>query len=98
MDPKLQALLAVVPERTARGPSGTPFAAASLAARHPERLAHLATRLSWLTPLEPPGFDDQRILGLVNAAGRPVQVDLEDGGETEADGAPPPESARYAAA
>jgi hypothetical protein len=88
-----------VPERFARAPTGVPFDPASCATRHPERLAHIAAKLSWLTPLEALTTDDLRILGLVNAAGRPLQsADLEDGGETEADDAPPPESAQYAAA
>lgn len=56
----------------------------SSATRHPERIAFLARTLSWLTPLATLGPDDQRLLGLVNAAGRPVHAaDLEEGAEGE---------------
>ncbi|HWA38149.1 MAG TPA: hypothetical protein VG873_09825 [Burkholderiales bacterium] len=43
-------------------------------------MPHIAQLLNWLTPLSPLTLDDQRILGLVNAAGRPVHSsDLEEG-------------------
>jgi hypothetical protein len=60
----------------------------SSATRYPERLPHIARLLNWLTPLYALTLDDQRILGLVNAAGRPVHSsDLEEGAaEGGADG------------
>ena len=91
LDSKLLSLLALVPERLARLPTGMAFDPQSCATRHPERLAHIAGKLSWLTPLEALTTDDLRILGLVNAAGRPEHsADLED--------AAPLESLEHAAA
>lgn len=70
--------------------------------RHPERIALLARCLSWLTPLQPLDLEGQRILGLVNAAGRPVHAaDLEEGAEGDeppAAEAQPLESAEHVAA
>ncbi len=77
---RVSTLLALIPDRVARQGSGVPFAPESCASRYPERIAHLARQLGWLTPLASLTIDDQRILGLVNAAGRPVHAaDLEDG-------------------
>lgn len=55
--------------------------------RYPERLPHIARLLNWLTPLYSLTLDDQRMLGLVNAAGRPVHSsDLEEGAAEGAEG------------
>jgi hypothetical protein len=78
------------------------FAVESSGSRHPERIALLARNLSWLTPLAVLGVDEQRVLGLVNAAGRPVHAaDLEEGAEGDeppAADAQAPESAQHVAA
>ena len=93
MDKRVSTLLEVIPDRAARLVTGVPFLAETASSRHPERLAHIAQHLSWLTPLVFLTVDDQRILGLVNAAGRPVHSsDLEEGeggGELEAADAEP---------
>ena len=91
-----------MPERVARRLSGVSFAPESSVSRHPERIAHIARQLSWLTPLNSLTTDDQRLLGLLNAAGRPVHSgDLEDGdgaGEADAEDAAPLAQIEYAAA
>jgi hypothetical protein len=82
--------LALVPDRVARRATGVTFTPDATSSRYPERIAHLARHLSWLTPLGSLTIDDQRVLGLVNAAGRPVHAaDLEDGvGEDPEEPAP----------
>ncbi len=75
----LERITAIVPERVARLPSGTAFDAQHAATAHPERLAHLALRLGWLTPLVAEDTESQQRLGLLNAAGRPLQGGGEDG-------------------
>ena len=88
-----------MPDRVARQPSGVRFHPESSASRHPERIAHLARHLSWLTPLGALTVDDQRVLGLVNAAGRPVHAgDLEDGAGEDPEDAPATERAEHAIA
>lgn len=78
---RLSTLLAVIPDRAIRQLTGAPFRPETSATRHPERLPHIARLLNWLTPLAVLTVDDQRVLGLVNAAGRPVHAtDLEEGG------------------
>lgn len=73
----------LIPERVARVQSGTMFAAA-VPCRYPERVAHIARFLHWLSPLEELTREDQQVLGLLNAAGRPVHAaDLEDEDEEE---------------
>jgi hypothetical protein len=54
-----------------------------------------------MTPLSPLTLDDQRVLGLVNAAGRPVHAaDMEDGAGEPAEPEPdePAERTRHALA
>jgi hypothetical protein len=73
MDPRLAAVLSLIPERTARVSTGSAFLLPDAAAcAHPERVALLAGFLHWLSPLERLSKDDQRALGLVAANGRPV--------------------------
>lgn len=73
MDPRLAAILPLIPERVARLSSGSALVLPDAAAcAYPERVAHLARFLHWLSPLEPLSKDDQRALGLVAANGRPV--------------------------
>jgi hypothetical protein len=92
--------LAVIPDRVARELSGVRFAPESSSSRYPERMAHIARHLSWLTPLNALTVDDQRVLGLVNAAGRPVHAaDLEDGlGEADPEEPAPMERIEHAIA
>jgi hypothetical protein len=72
-------IVSLIPERTARLSSGVAFTPEASVCRHPERLAQLALFLNWMSPLNPITKDDQRALGLLNAAGRPVHaVDLEE--------------------
>ncbi len=87
---RVSTLLALVPDRIARQQTGVPFNPQPSSTRPPDPLAHIGRYLSWLTPLVSLTIDDQRILGLVNAAGRPVHAgDLEDGmGDDPEDVAP----------
>lgn len=82
----VRSLMALIPERVARVQSGSAFTAGESPCRHPERLAHLARFLHWLSPLEVLAKPDQQALGLLNAAGRPVHAaDLEDEPDGELD-------------
>jgi hypothetical protein len=85
MHPKLAALLPLIPDRVARVHPGSAFvmpqAAASCA--HPDRLAFVAERLHWLSPLDRLSKDEQRALGLLVSNGRPVAE--ADEMETEAE-------------
>src|SRR3977135_3287745 len=82
-------IVALIPERVTRIPSGTPFAASMPGAcRYPERLAHLARFLKWLSALDPISKEDQTVLGLFNASGRPAHAgddDDDSAGEIDAD-------------
>ena len=85
MDPRLAAVLPLIPERTARVSTGSAFLLPDAAAcAHPERVALLARFLHWLSPLEPLSKDHQRSLGLVGANGRPVSGNGEVLGDEEA--------------
>ena len=77
-------ILSLIPERVARAPSGTAFQAQAAACKHPERFAHLVKFLQWLSPLTVLTRDDQQLLGLLSASGRPMHAgDDEDDGEPE---------------
>jgi hypothetical protein len=77
-------IISLIPERVARAQSGALFTMTG-ACRHPERIAYLSRYLQWLSPLNPVSRDDQQLLGLLLANGRPVHAgDVED----EADAAP----------
>ena len=72
-------IVSLIPERVVRTPSGTRFSAANPGAcRYPERLAHLARFLRWLSALDPISKEDQTALGLFNANGRPAHAGDED--------------------
>ncbi len=72
-------IVSLIPERVARVPTGTRFSASSPGAcRYPERLAHLAHFLRWLSALDPISKEDQTVLGLLNANGRPAHAGDED--------------------
>jgi len=77
-------IISLIPERVARAQSGALFTMTG-ACRHPERIAYLSCYLQWLSPLNPVSRDDQKLLGVLLANGRPVHAgDVED----EADAAP----------
>src|SRR2546428_6060515 len=77
-------IISLIPQRVARAQSGALFTMIG-ACRHPERIAYLSRTLRWLSPLNPVSRDDQQLLGLLLANGRPVHAgDVED----EADAAP----------
>lgn len=77
-------LLSLIPERVARAPSGTCFAAEGAGSRHPERVVHLTKFLQWLSPLNALTREDQQVLGLLSASGKPVHAgDEDDEGEVE---------------
>jgi hypothetical protein len=65
-------VLSLIPERAPRMQLGAPFLPEAGASRHPERVRHLAKFLHWLSPLTALDKEDQKILGLLNAAGRPM--------------------------
>ena len=72
-------ILSLIPERVVRRPGGMPFSPSKPGAcRYPERLAHLARFLQWLSALDPISKEDQTVLGLFNASGRPVHAGDED--------------------
>jgi len=83
-------IVSLIPERVARVQSGAGFHSTESPSRYPERVSHLAQFLSWLSPLNAISKDDQHILGLLHANGRPVhanemeeesaELGLEDGG------------------
>src|SRR5712671_7194419 len=81
-------IVSLIPERVARVQSGATFDKAESASRYPARVSHLAQFLSWLSPLNAISKDDQHLLGLLHANGRPVHAnemeeesaELEDGG------------------
>jgi len=72
-------VVSLIPERVARTASGALLTYPDAAAcRYPERIAHLLQFLHWMSPLNPITKDDQRVLGLRDANGRPVHAaDLE---------------------
>jgi hypothetical protein len=82
-------IVSLIPERVPRLQSGTLFSAANPGGcRYPERLAHLSQFLKWLSALDPISKEDQTVLGLFNANGRPAHAGDEDdegAGETEAE-------------
>ncbi len=79
---RVATILAAIPERAPRAPSGTPIrlprdAAAHEAGPH-SRLAFLAQHLSWLTPFSELGPDGQRALGLLATRDKPLDRDDEE--------------------
>jgi hypothetical protein len=72
-------IFALIPERVTRIHSGTPFAATVPGGcRYPERLAHLARFLKWLSALDPISKEDQTVLGLLSPSGRPAHAGEDD--------------------
>jgi hypothetical protein len=59
-------IVALIPRRVARMPSGTPFSvSATAASRHGAQLSHLAPYLGWTSPLVALTKEDQQALGLM---------------------------------
>ncbi len=72
-------LVALIPGRVARMPSGTPFSVSSAAAaRNGAQLSHLAPFLGWTSPLVALSKEDQQALGLMAPHGKPGEG--EEGG------------------
>jgi hypothetical protein len=78
-------LLSLIPERTARSPSGVLFRPEQTACAYPERLAQLSRFMSWLRPLDALTREEQVALGLVAANGRPVQASADEDDAEEAE-------------
>jgi hypothetical protein len=73
---RVSSLLAAIPERTVRLPSGTPI---RLDANGGEsRLAFLSQQLSWLTPFNQLSPDGQRTLGLLATRDKPLDRDEDE--------------------
>jgi hypothetical protein len=81
----VQQILSLIPDRTARSQSGLVFVAGQSACAFPERLAFLAERLHWLSPLEPIDSEARRLLGFGTAAARPADALGEASAEEEED-------------
>jgi hypothetical protein len=71
-------IVSIVPDRTPRLRSGTPFAPAAAVSTHASQIAYLAQFLNWLTPLNAINEEDQRALGCLPPHGRPTRPDDED--------------------
>jgi hypothetical protein len=86
MNPRLAAVLSLIPERVARTHVGATFtmSEAAAACAHPDRLAFVAGRLHWMSPLERITKDEQRALGLLVSNARPA-AELVDADELAAD-------------
>lgn len=71
-------LLSLIPDRIARTQSGVAFMPEGTACKHPDRLGQVAKLLHWLSPLDALSKEDQRVLGLISASGRPLQAEDEE--------------------
>jgi len=74
-------LLALIPQRTGRAPSGVLFRPQACGCAYPERLAQLSRFLSWLRPLDALTREEQMALGLIAANGKPMPAGEEDDAE-----------------
>jgi hypothetical protein len=71
---RIAQLVALIPGRVARVPSGTPFSVSSAAAsRNGAQLSHLAPFLGWTSPLVTLTKEDQQALGLMAPHAKPVE-------------------------
>ncbi len=91
-------IVALIPGRVARTPSGTPFSvSAAAAARNGTQLSHLAPYLGWTSPLVALTKEDQQALGLMAPHGKSGEG--EEGGsglpEDEDDESEPSLSGRF---
>ena len=79
---RVSAILAVIPERAQRAPSGTPIRlpreAAGQEPGQESRLAFLSRQLSWLTPFSELGPEGQRALGLLATRDKPLDRDEDE--------------------
>jgi hypothetical protein len=75
---RLAAILAAIPERTTRMPSGTPIRLPRDANGQESRLAFLSQHLSWLTPFSELGPEGQRALGLLAARDKAMDRDEDE--------------------
>lgn len=78
---RVSAILAAIPERAQRAPSGTPIRLPREAAGHEgqeSRLAFLSRQLSWLTPFSELGAEGQRALGLLATRDKPLDRDEDE--------------------
>ena len=72
-------LMSLIPERAPRAQLGAAFALEGCTCRYPDRIALVSKFLHWMTPLESLSNEDQQVLGLRNALGRPIHAsDLEE--------------------
>lgn len=67
-------LMSLIPDRVARGPSGSAF---ELQDGHTARLALLTRFLHWLGPLEALSKEDQQALGVRSGGGRTMDMEEE---------------------
>jgi hypothetical protein len=75
---RVATLLAAIPERTLRTPTGTPIRLSRDPNGQESRLAFLSQHLSWLTPFSELGPDGQRTLGLLAARDKPLDRDEDE--------------------
>lgn len=75
---RVAALLAMVPERIRRSPTGSPLPVPRDPAGQESRLAVLARHLSWLTPFSELGPEGQRALGILAARDKPLDRDEDE--------------------
>ncbi len=82
---RVSAILAAIPERVRRAPSGTPIRLPRDAAPHEggqeSRLAFLSRQLNWLTPFNELGPEGQRALGLLATRDKPMDRDEDEADE-----------------
>lgn len=82
----ISSIVSLIPERIARVQTGAAFTTEGSSGRYPGRVSHLAQFLGWLSPLNAITKDDQHILGLLHANGRPVHAnEMDDEGDAELD-------------
>ena len=75
---RIAQVVALIPPRVARVPTGTPFSvSAAAASRNGSQLSHLAPFLAWTSPLVALTKEDQQALGLM--APHAKSPDSEDG-------------------
>ncbi|HYD56776.1 MAG TPA: hypothetical protein VEB41_07710 [Burkholderiales bacterium] len=75
---RVSALLALIPERIRRTPTGSPMPVPRDPAGQESRIAVLARHLSWLTPFNELGPDGQRALGILAARDKPLDRDEDE--------------------
>ena len=72
-------LLAAIPERVVRTPTGTPMRLGGENAPQQERVVHLSKLLNWLTPFNVLDAETQRALGLLAVRDKPLDRDDDEG-------------------